>query len=414
MLFSRAWFALMRRNFLYRYRHWLSTLLEMVLPICFVAILIAIKNSLGDDTQSKIIEATLPDSIMDVYRPLSFLDYVTTLTAPRVCTAAQSFDLGPLVEQVFTAEEFDISGMPYGSSDWQNPFVRCDHRLCTESGQDAQPFCEYRILAVAPHVQSNQDAVDRAQAFMDYLELEYPILFDSEKLPFDFEFVRLFENQAQLESYVTSESYGKTMDRPKVAMGVVWDNRNEGNQYSYILRQNSTGVNVPDEGRPGALTTPDTSRILDEFSPNDSSCPIFGGAPFLGTRQGSCTGQYLYNGIITMQKLVGDFILRDSGTNVQVADNGIRFSPFPTKEYEEGGFFADIASTCSTCMDLFCVWISQSVIVLTYTYFSKNSLCLTSHDLGITLFCLSNYFLRLPRKGTSSEGTLENDGRSRI
>jgi hypothetical protein len=84
---------------------------------------------------------------------------------------------------------------------------------------------------------------------------------------------------------------------------------------------------------------------VDEFSPNDNSCPIFDGAPFLGRRQGSCTGQYLYNGVITIQKLVGDFILADSGTNVRVADHGIRFVPFPTKEYEEGGFFADIART---------------------------------------------------------------------
>jgi hypothetical protein len=53
----------------------------------------------------------------------------------------------------------------------------------------------------------------------------------------------------------------------------------------------------------------------------------------------------LYNGIITIQKLVGDFILKDSGANVQVADHGVRFVPFPTKEYEDGGFFAEIAGT---------------------------------------------------------------------
>ena len=60
--------------------------------------------------------------------------------------------------------------------------------------------------------------------------------------------------------------------------------------------------------------------------------------------------QYMYNGILTIQNLVGDFILEDSGATTikpssRVATNGVRFVPFPTRQYEEGGFFSQIGST---------------------------------------------------------------------
>jgi hypothetical protein len=333
MIGSRAWFALMRRNFLYRKRHWVSTLLEMALPIAFVGILIAIKNSLGDDTESEIVEPTFPDTL-DVYRPLSFLDFVTTFTAARICTI-------PFTDafSAFTGEvELEITGMPVSGYDWQNPFVRCDSVQCEEEGQDAQPFCEYGFLGVAA---AGEGGGDRAQAFRDFIYETYPTLASSDVMPFDFDFVQTFPSEAAMESYVTSADYGRP-GKPKMTMGVVWQG-GATNTYKYKLRQNSTGFTVPASGRPGALTTPDTSRVFDHFAPNDNSCPIFDGAAFLGPRQSSCTGQYLYNGIITVQKLIGDFILEDSGVETQVADHGIRFVPFPTKLYEEGGFFGDIA-----------------------------------------------------------------------
>jgi len=372
----------MRRNFLYRYRHWILTLLELALPICFVWMLVAIKNAFGgDDGASETIPASTPDNVYDVYRPLSFLDYVTTLQVPRICEKSEysyiSFDDDGNFSSSYAedgnsfysyyGDPFDISGMPYGSSDWQNPFVRCDNRLCNETGQDAQPFCEYSILAIAPYAQSSEAALGRAKAFYAYLESEYPVIFDSSSLPFDFDFVRLFDSQDQLEFYVTSPSYGSP-DRPKVAMAVVWDEGNVDNQYSYALRQNSTGSNVPEEGRAGALTTPDTARILDDFAVDDDSCPVFPGAPFYGNRQYSCTGQYLYNGIITFQKLVGDFILQDSGANVRVADHGIRFVPFPTKEYEAGGFFSIVARTFHDEVKGF-LWVSQVLFLTVHTLY---------------------------------------------
>ena len=51
------------------------------------------------------------------------------------------------------------------------------------------------------------------------------------------------------------------------------------------------------------------------------------------------------NGVLTIQRLIGDFILSDSGaaeSGYHVAESGVSFSSFPTFAYEESGFFGDI------------------------------------------------------------------------
>jgi len=356
MIGSRAWFSLMRRNATYRRRHWLSTVLEMALPIAFVGILIAIKNALGKNAQTKVVPPSFPDAVKDAYRPLSFRDFVLTLQSKRYCTKA--LNVSSLVPQGTTSPTFlypfDITGMPVQGYDWQNPFVRCDNNQCQHEGQNAQDFCEYGFLGVAP--QHSTQGQQRTQAFVDWLYQEYPILVPSASnnnnnnnsaLPFDFNFVQTFSSEKAMEDYVSAADYG-TSGKPKVIMGIVWQG-DASNDYQYSLRQNQTGYNIPSEGaRPGTVTTPPTNQVFDHYAPNDKSCPVVSGAPFLGPRQQSCTGQYLYNGIITMQKLVGDFILADSGANTQVADNGIQFVPFPTKQYQTGGFFGQIAGTYHT------------------------------------------------------------------
>jgi len=58
----------------------------------------------------------------------------------------------------------------------------------------------------------------------------------------------------------------------------------------------------------------------------------------------SLSSVLLDNGILTFQRLVGDFILFDSGATDEgysVAESGVSFSVFPTFEYEESGFFSD-------------------------------------------------------------------------
>jgi hypothetical protein len=92
---------------------------------------------------------------------------------------------------------------------------------------------------------------------------------------------------------------------------------------------------------------PPTDQEFESFAKNDFSCPEDenGGVPSQGFYQSSCTGQYLYNGILTFQRLVGDYILNATGADTvfPVARNGARFVQFPTPEYEDAGFFADIA-----------------------------------------------------------------------
>lgn len=71
----------------------------------------------------------------------------------------------------------------------------------------------------------------------------------------------------------------------------------------------------------------------------------------MGKYSRSCTGQYLLNGAITLQRLVDDWILADSGVthNYAIARNGARFVPFPTKEYVQSGFYQNIARKGILC-----------------------------------------------------------------
>jgi len=63
----------------------------------------------------------------------------------------------------------------------------------------------------------------------------------------------------------------------------------------------------------------------------------------MGQYSRSCTGRYMLNGAITIQRLIDDWILDDSGVEVTVAANGVSFLPFPTKEYIRSGFYENIA-----------------------------------------------------------------------
>ena len=297
----------------------------------------AIKNAVGD-SETKIIPAFLPDET-EAFTPLSFSDYVTAMRATREC-------------ELYTDAKTDysalwISGIQDEGSNWQVPFVKCDSRECEFPGQDAQPFCEYAIVAVAPSSADDAGGLERATAFGEWIYDRHPSLRDG-SMPFDFDFVKIFNDPEDLEAYVTNKAYGSS-GFPKIAMGVVWEG-NSATDYVYSLRQNSTNFNAPEEeARQASQTTPDTDRILDSFGNNDFSvCVPQDGAPEQGPLQFSCTGQYLYNGVLTFQRLVGDFIMEDTGSKDAgyfVAQSGVTFVQFPTQPYEENGFFADIGGT---------------------------------------------------------------------
>jgi hypothetical protein len=64
-----------------------------------------------------------------------------------------------------------------------------------------------------------------------------------------------------------------------------------------------------------------------------------------------------YNGAITIQRLVDDFIIEDSGAKDagwSVASNGVTFSAFPTRKYTKDGFYAAIARKLVRCFLISC------------------------------------------------------------
>jgi hypothetical protein len=303
------------------------------LPVFFLSILLVVKNNAGN-TERTVVEPSFPSN-SDAFTPLAFADYVTALQAERICE-------GPGA----------LSGMPSKQDDWQIPFVHCDARKCTEDnvGQSGVSYCEFQTLGIAPATSSDMGGKVRSEQFRDYVYRTYPVLDPAGaiRLPFSYPFIRMFDSSEDIEQYVEAAEYGNVF-HPKLSFAVVWEG-NDAFSYKYRLRQNSTFFNVPSgAARPASLTTPPSTQLVDRFAVDDTRCPIFDGAPVIGSREASCTGQYLYNGLIPIHQLVADFILEDSGAsanNVTVARNGVRFVPFPTLQHEDGGIFSSFSGMC--------------------------------------------------------------------
>mmetsp|Transcript_15759 Transcript_15759/g.36132 ORF Transcript_15759/g.36132 Transcript_15759/m.36132 type:complete len:762 (-) Transcript_15759:2199-4484(-) len=326
---SRSWRALMRRNCIYRARNPIGTFLEIALPVGFVAVLLGIKaatENSGDGLTSDKIPAIIPGNER-VFRPLSFQDYLTASQATRICVEDDD-------------GEFSISGMPFQGSNWMVPMVKCDNRKCDTDGQDASDFCEYAMLALSG---DNEGGMDRAEDFVSWVKARYPEIESS--MPFEFDAVQTFPTPGAMNDYVRSSNYGKS-GFPKMFMGIVWES-DDADSFDYRLRVNQTNFNNPkDEARPGARTTPDTEIWTESFSKSDSdTCIEDDGMPDLGPFQSSCTGLYMYNGALTIQRLVGDYIIDKTGAadgGYAVSESGVQFVQFPTTPYEEQGFFSDI------------------------------------------------------------------------
>jgi len=421
MIGSRAWCALMRRNFLYRRRNIVGTIFELCLPILFVWFLVLIKGAVEDsDSFAPVEKPAIFPTNNDALKIFSFTDYVTALQAERKCTAyirdtgegasqetpickdnledspactvlgvcdcetlvgmSESADCGDVLTSEigeFSIDEFCplycgvcsigedeppspelseepqlrfrgiISGIASQGYNWQVPFIKCDSRFCKVDGEDASGFCEYLALGVAPSTVKDIVGLQQAEAFRDFIYERYPVLSDNTLLPFDFEFVQMLDSNAEVEKYVKSEEYGG--DAPKLGLAIVFDGRsNPTINYKYAIRHNSTGFNSPElEGRPATLTTPPTDKLFERYArTDDESCPpLVGGTPFFGPYDGSCTGKYAYNGFLTIQRLVHDFIIADSGAaaaGYTVSEGGVQFAPFPSKGYIASGFYANI------------------------------------------------------------------------
>lgn len=351
-------------------------LLEIMLPMAFVGALVGIKRAVENSSSilADSVDATYPNQFSAV-TPLTFDDYVKAMQATRICQSnatrqdlLDTFGSGLTEEQKELARafeppalfwrpgKFDISGIDRNGFNWQVPFVKCNSFLCEYDGQDAQPFCEYAAIGLS---WLNEAGRQRAEEFADWLYEEYPVLNqelnmsskrlgneDQRALPFDFDFIQFFAKPSDMDVYVTRESYGVYPQNPKLAMGIVWHG-NDPMDYSYTIRQNSTNFNAPEEsGRPATITTPETKLNFRHHARNDNgNCVPMDGTPQLGILGLSCTGQYIYNGILTMQRLVGDFIHHSTGAadlGYRVSEGGVQYVSMPTKAYEETGFYGAI------------------------------------------------------------------------
>jgi hypothetical protein len=241
----------------------------------------------------------------------------------------------------FGSGGMSITGIYNQGNNWQVPFVKCNSKFCEEDGQDALPFCEFLALGVAPSTADDTIGLQQAEAFQDYVNKRYPVLLDG-TLPFNFDFIQMFESNDQVEDYVTSTEYGG--DIPKLALAIIFDGKTDPIiNYNYAIRVNSTGFNSPEnEARPVAMTSPPTNKVFETYArADDESCPdTVGGAPELGPYSSSCTGRYAYNGLLTVQRLIHDFIIDDSGAasnGYSVSENGVQFVSFPSKSYTVNG-----------------------------------------------------------------------------
>jgi hypothetical protein len=324
------------------------------LPIAFVGILVLIKTSVEDSDgfAAETIPAYFPPD-EDILSTFSFTDYVKAMSATHVCQDDPNTPYPFPGRDFETASKLSISGILAQGYHWQVPFVKCDSRKCKKDGQDAEPLCEYHALGLAPSSETDTVGLAQLNAFRDYIYARYPQLTVNQlnspgvegAMPFDFEFIQIFKDDKAIEEYVSGSDYS-----PKLAMAVVFDGADPEITYNYKLRVNSTNFNAPeDEGRPAMTTTPPTDKLLESYAVNDdNTCPTMDGSSFLGPYQYSCTGQYVYNGALIMQRLVGDFIMVDSGAKdagYYVSEHGVKYAPFPSKEFTENGFFSAIAGT---------------------------------------------------------------------
>ena len=278
--------------------------------------------------------------------PYSFKDYLTAFQAQKQCVPnpyigrnatkkAQSATFAKIKNI-----EYFISGIDV--TKWAVPFVKCDSRLCTALGQNATSFCAYHVLALAP---SSSSAAAQVDSFVAYVRSTYPQI-AMIKNQTGFDVIKMFASSSEIDQYVSSSEYGKK-GYPKVAVAVVLGG--SGKYFEYAIRTNSTNFNSNElSGRPTAATQPSTSILFDSFAKRaEDVCNLSNdGGPILGPYEKYCNAQYMYNGALSIQRLVDDWIFHQTGAEAKgayIAESGVRFTNFPSKEYMTNGFYSQIA-----------------------------------------------------------------------
>ena len=321
-----------------------AQILELVLPVGFVCILLTIKLSLQDtDGFSPEIQPAVFPAANEAIIPLTFRDYVTSVQTPRFCFAA--------------GKDRYVTGMLTN----QNPFIKCEGTSCAKGITglvDATENCEYLILAIAPKTATTR-AMNRASKFANYTLSKYSDYNNTGH--YQYPMIQMFDTEQAVTDYITSDAYG-TGSAPKIAFAVVFEDSASETDYAYTLRLNSTNFNIAENAaQPVSSTTPPTTRKFSALAAEDDACALENGSPDQQRgNDASCTYQYMFNGAIAIQRLVNDWIHDDTGTvavGLGVAEHGVQFVPFPTKEFVTNGFYAQIngkaASCCCHCHCLF-------------------------------------------------------------
>lgn len=333
----------------------------------FVVLLVVVKDSY-DKTQFEIpgMANTINDDEVfspedhHAFQPMTFGDALTAIQARKLCKTVVSnktvISASTGSNTTIKKSHFEITGLHDRSKNWQIPYLKCDSRKCMAERQDATSFCEVSVLALTG---ADEGGMQRARDFSAWLYQRYPILSN-------ISVVQVVEGgDAALEARVRDPNYGRksnTIDNnavvePKISMGVVFRG-NDPNKYAYRLRQNATNFNTPEEdgAQPGSITTPRTTLWQSAFSRTDFEvCDRRERSPYLGTLGRSCTGQYLYNGVLAAQRLVQDFVLADTGATAAgygVSEAGVQFVQFPQPPYRLEGFF-DTNGACACWHSLF-------------------------------------------------------------
>jgi hypothetical protein len=309
--------------------------------------LVLIKNAAEntDGFESEIIPAYYPGN-EDTLIPFTFTDYVTAIQAKRFCTKfdLEKYDLGDLDDlNPSSGDDYRITGIADEGWNWPVPFVKCDSRECKKEGANASSYCEYFALGLAPSSETDTVGKEQAEAFGKYIMDRYPQL-DAPNKTFTFDFIQYFDSDKDVESHVTQGNYG---DDGKLAMAIVFDGTDDTVNYNYRLRLNSTNFNAPEAvNRPSTWTTPPTDKKFSAHAKLDEECTTDDGTPELGKYESSCTGQYLYNGALPLQRLIGDWIMEETGAKDKgyyVSEHGVEYASFPTIESKENGFYDAIA-----------------------------------------------------------------------
>ncbi|RLN73045.1 hypothetical protein BBJ28_00012424, partial [Nothophytophthora sp. Chile5] len=294
--FVRTQRTLLSKNWLLKKRHWVATVLEIVLPVLFILLMTALKSLTSDVTVPagwSDTTASAGDSSQGSSYSLLNSGYLVQeptlwglMLYLGLVSASELHDTDSLSSQDATVCAYTVGYAGLVSADAASPYA-------------VLPACQPHVtpykLAIAP-----DNDFTRAY-FFETVKQWYPrVTLNASKqvtLPSFNDSVMFFDTQADLETYVKKVGYGKSYETPIVYAALVFDEYPTGDaigtfqSIEYSVRMNST---VGKRGAPGAVP-----RTLGD--------PAFE-SPFQRTIEQTYYSSYTLRGFMTLQTLVARFV----------------------------------------------------------------------------------------------------------